>query len=76
MTLQDHMIRRFYNFTTLPSLVVIAIVVIGNIICLICHVTLQDHAIKGSSDIMEGRSLWYITILPGLVDIGMAVVEI
>ena len=76
MTLQDHMIRRFYNFTTLPSLVVIAIVVIGNIICLICHVTLQDHAIKGSSDIMEGRSLWYITTLPGLVDIGMAVVEI
>lgn len=70
------MIRRFYNFTTLPSLVVIAIVVIGNIIYLICHVTLQDHAIKGSSDIMEGRSSWYITTLPGLVDIGMAVVEI
>ena len=34
---------------------------------LICHVTLQDHVIKGSTDFMEGSSSLNVTSLPGLV---------
>ena len=70
------MIKRFYNFTTLPSLVAIATVVIEDMIYLICQVSLEDHAIKGSSDIMEGSSTLYVTTLPGWVARGIAEVEI
>ena len=48
----------------------------GDIMVSVCHVILQDHLIKGSYDSM-GRSLSRkVTILPSLVAISTAVVEI
>ena len=46
----------------------------GGIINLICHATLQDYEIKGSCDFMGGSSL-YTTFLPGLMAIGIVVLE-
>ena len=43
---------------------------------LICHVTLQDHVIKGSCDFMEGSSSLYVTTMLCLVAINIVVVEI
>ena len=40
-----------------------------------CHVTLQNHVIKGSSNFMGGSSLWYITTLASLVAIGIVLIE-
>ena len=42
---------------------------------LACHVTLQNHVIKGSSNFMGGSSLWYITTLASLVAIGIVLIE-
>ena len=48
----------------------------GDIMVSVCHVILQEHLIKGSCDSM-GRSLSRkVTILPSLVAISTAVVEI
>ena len=43
---------------------------------LTCHVTLQNHMIEGSSNLMSGSSSWCITTLPSLATVGVAVVEI
>ena len=43
---------------------------------LICHVTLQDHEIKESSDFIEGSSSLYVTILPSLVAVVILIVDI
>ena len=43
---------------------------------LACHVALQSHVIKGSSNFMSGSSLWYITTLARLVAIGIVLIEI
>ena len=48
----------------------------GDITYSICHVTLQDHTVKGSCDFTEGSSTLHVTILPGLVAIDFVVVEI
>ena len=42
-----------------------------------CHVTLQDHLIKVSGDLMEESSSLYVTPpTAGLVAIGIVLVEI
>ena len=51
-------------------------ITIGDMNYLTCHVTFQNHVIEGSSNFMSGSSSWYITTLPSLVAIGIAVVEI
>ena len=48
----------------------------GDIAYLLCHVNLQDHMIKGSSDFMEGGSSLYVTTLLDLVAIRNQAVEI
>ena len=42
---------------------------------LVCHVILQDHVIKGCSNIMSVNPSWKIISLPSLVAIGSVVVE-
>ena len=42
---------------------------------LVCHMILQDHEIKGSSDYMGKSPPRQITILPSLVAIGTEVVK-
>ena len=42
---------------------------------LICQLTLEDHNIKGSSDFIEGSFSLNVTTLPGLVALGIVVVE-
>ena len=42
----------------------------------ICHVTSWDHVFEVSCDNMGGSSSWYVTTLPNLVAIEIAVVEI
>ena len=37
---------------------------------------MQDHVIKGSCDFMEEKSSLYVTTRPGLVTIGIVVVEV
>ena len=49
---------------------------VGDITSLICHVTSQNHVIKGSCDLMCGDSSFYITFLPSLAVISLLVVEI
>ena len=51
-------------------------IAIGYIKYLICHVTLQNYLIEGSSNFMSGNSSWYVTTLPSLVSIGILVLEI
>ena len=41
----------------------------------ICHVTLQNHVIEGSSNFTSESSSWYVTTLPSLAAIGIVVVE-
>ena len=82
------MIKRFLNLIrassslygiSFPGLFAIVIVVTydicGDITFLSCHLTLQEHAIKWSPDLMEGSSSLYVTILPGLVTRGIVVVK-
>ena len=49
----------------------------GNIKYLVCHVTLLDHVIKRSSDLLEGRSSLNVSILPGftMVTTGIVIIE-
>ena len=42
----------------------------------VCHVTLKNYVIKGSYDFMEGSSSSHVATLPGLVAIGIVIVEI
>ena len=48
----------------------------GDLKYLTCHVILQNHVIEGSSNFVSGSFLWYITVLPSLVAMGIIVVEI
>ena len=43
---------------------------------LVCHVILQDHVTKRSSDFMKGALHSKVTILPSLVVMGTVVVDI
>ena len=43
---------------------------------LVCHVILQNHLIKGSSEFMGKTQSKYVTIFLRLVAIGTVVVEI
>ena len=43
---------------------------------LIFHVTQQDHLNERSCDVTDGSSSLYVATLPGLVAIGIVVVEI
>ena len=43
---------------------------------LICHMTLQNHMIKGCCDFMKGRSLLYVTALPSVVAVVFVGVDI
>ena len=47
-----------------------------DIIYLICHVTSENHVIKGSNNVMSGNFSWCVTILSSLVVIGIVLVEI
>ena len=47
-----------------------------NMMYLICHVISQNPVIEGSINFMSENSLWYVTIWPSLMAIGVAVVEI
>ena len=69
LTLQHHVIKRFFDFTA----IVIAVVETKH---LTCHLTLQDHVVKGSFDVMEGSSSLNAATLPDLVGIGIVVVKI
>ena len=82
MTLRGHIIKGPCDFmvrnsslyvTNLSNLVVIVIVLV-EITYLICQVTFQDHAIKGSCDFIEQSSL-YVTILSDLVVIDIVIDE-
>ena len=42
----------------------------------VCHVILQNHAIKVSCDFVGGSPLWQVTTLLCFVTIGTVVVEI
>ena len=42
----------------------------------ICHVTSQEHVIKGSRFFMGERSLGYFATFPSIVTIDIAIVEI
>ena len=46
----------------------------GHIRDLICHMTLKNHVIKGSSDLMEVSSSLCVTALPGVMGIGIVLV--
>ena len=48
----------------------------GDIKYLTCHLTLQNHVIEGSRNLMKVSSSWYITTLPSLVAVGIVAVEI
>ena len=48
----------------------------GDIMYSVCHVTLKNYVIKGSYDFMEGSSSSHVATLPGLVAIGIVIVEI
>ena len=48
----------------------------GDIKYLACHVNLYNHVTEGSSNFLIGSSSSYITTLPSLIAIGIAVVEI
>ena len=43
---------------------------------LICHLTSQSHVIEGPCNFLSRFSSWCVTTLPGLVAIGIVVVEI
>lgn len=43
---------------------------------LLCHVTSQDHVIKGLYYFIGGSSFWYVNTLPSLVTICIVIVEI
>ena len=45
------------------------IVYIVDIKYLTCHVTFQDHLVKGSCDFIEESSPFYVANIPSLVDI-------
>ena len=45
-------------------------------VILVCHVITQDHMVKEACDFMSGSVSCYVTILPSLVAIGIAVVKI
>ena len=47
----------------------------GHIIVLVCHMILQDHVIKGPSNIMGRSPIGLVTILSSLVAIDIVVVE-
>ena len=47
-----------------------------NMMYLICHVISQNLVIEGSITFMSENSLWYVTIWPGFMAIGVVVVEI
>ena len=57
--------------TTLPSSMTVVIAVVSGDMHLICHLTLQDHLIKGSCDSVERNSSLHV----GLVAIAILVVE-
>ena len=42
----------------------------------VCHVTLQDHLIKVLNDFIVRNPTRYVTILPGLVAIGIVAMDI
>ena len=48
----------------------------GEMKCLLCHMTSENHVIEVSSIFMSGSSSWYVTTFPSFVAIGTAVVEI
>ena len=48
---------------------------IGYVKYLICCVTSRNHVIGGSSNFINGDPWWYVTILPILVGIGIAVID-
>ena len=48
----------------------------GNMKYLICHATSLTHVIEGLCNFMSGSSSFYVTTLPSLVVLGVAVVEI
>ena len=48
----------------------------GDIKCLTCHVTLQNHVIEGSSNFLSGSSFLYMITMPSFVAICIVVVEI
>ena len=48
----------------------------GVIKYLICQVASQKHVVEGSSNVMGGSFLWYVTTLLILTVIGIVVVEI
>ena len=48
----------------------------GDIMYLICHMTLHDHIIEGSWKYMVGSSSKYVLTLVSLVNIGIIIVEI
>ena len=50
-------------------------IAIGYVKYLIFHVTSQKYVIEGSSNFMCGSFLWYVTTLPSLLAIGIALVE-
>ena len=49
--------------------------VVRDIMYFICHMTLQDHVIKGSCDLKEASYLLYVTTMPGLVATAIVVVK-
>ena len=48
----------------------------GDIKCLTCHVTLQNHVTEGSSNFLSGSSFLYMINMPSFVAICIVVVEI
>lgn len=48
----------------------------GTIKYLLCHMISQKYLIEGQSNFMRKSSSWYVTTFPGMVAIGIAVVEI
>ena len=49
---------------------------VGDIMVLVCHVTLQDKVIKALYGFMVRSPSRYLTILPGLLGIATEIVEI
>ena len=48
----------------------------GDLMVLDCHVVLQDHVTKRSSNFIDGSHLRQVTILPSLVSISTVVLWI
>ena len=61
--------------TILPCWVVIGPVQVETM-CFVCHVSSQDHVIKGSVDFIGGSSSLHDTYLPSLVALRIIVMEL